>query len=524
MLFQQTEEDEEEVEQMEEEQQITYILPDTFVEPSNTSRNKNTIEEQECLDKDGRLYTRKVVKIDKFWTQENTLEPPLCEKYIMEDGVVKKITDEEAQEIDDPSKLMDVFQCKGCCSQFPTSDNYYKHKCTEEKAQTKFRCTHCSAIFLNYKSLHVHMKCHVNKDPTGEVRKTVTVGPFVCDVCNTLFPSFKSLRLHKRMHEPIKSKEPEAPVNYSISGELVNDTKENIRAMFLCNICDKTYDKEYEEIHMKSHTNDNNFDCEVCNRKFYTQENLEMHMKAHNNVRKISCSYCKKTFISNESLNEHVKSQCQKRSYECQYCGRRFARPHEKVKHERIHTGEKPHVCQVCGKSFRVSYCLTLHLRTHSGTRPYQCQFCEKRFKSHSVYNHHLLTHSDVRAYKCPYCPKAFKTTVQLAGHKNSHIKPFACTECNRPFASLYAVRAHMETHKRENNLKYDCYLCGASYARSFALRDHMRAQHNNTEEKPPEALGISENDDEMLIALETVVSTEQIKMAMNEDVKQEAL
>lgn len=117
-------------------------------------------------------------------------------------------------------------------------------------------------------------------------------------------------------------------------------------------------------------------------------------------------------------------------------------------------------------------------MRTHSGTRPYQCAECGKRFKAHSVYNHHLLTHSNIRNYKCPYCPKTFKTGVQLAGHKNSHIKPFTCTECNRPFASLYAVRAHMESHFRENNLKYNCSECGASYARAFALRDHIKAHH----------------------------------------------
>ena len=306
---------------------------------------------------------------------------------------------------------------------------------------------------------------------------------YTCEVCSTEFPTYKSLRLHLRMHDPVKVKDIEPPVTYGIMGDKVEiKTEDDTIEMFQCPICNKEYHKQYENVHMKSHSDEPKYDCQICNRKFYTEQNLEMHVKVHSNGKKYKCSYCKKGFLNFESLKEHVKSTCQSRPYECQYCGRRFMRPHEKVKHERIHTGEKPHVCGICGKAFRVSYCLTLHMRTHSGTRPYKCNHCGKRFKAHSVYNHHLLTHSTIRNYKCPYCPKAFKTGVQLAGHKNSHLKPFTCTECNRPFASLYAVRAHMDTHKRENNLKYSCWMCGASYARAFALRDHVKEQHTEVE------------------------------------------
>lgn len=145
------------------------------------------------------------------------------------------------------------------------------------------------------------------------------------------------------MHDPIKERDIEPPVNYNIMGEGDdNSTETKDREMFLCEICNVTYDKQYEEVHMRSHCEEEKFDCGICNRKFFNQVNLEMHLKVHNNGKKFSCTQCKKTFLTNEALQEHVNSKCadSKKLYECQYCGRRFVRPHEKVKHERIHTGK----------------------------------------------------------------------------------------------------------------------------------------------------------------------------------------
>lgn len=392
-------------------------------------------------------------------------------------------------------------------TKFSNVDFYYKHRCSGKVKEHK--CNKCDKVFTSARALKTHLREHSKVeevDADGETKES-----YMCEECNTEFPSYKSLRLHKRMHEPIKSREVEAPVSYGINGT-VTEEQDGPREMFICQLCNKTYDKRYEEAHMDFHKTDN-YDCDICNRKFYTKSNLDMHMRVHSNGKKFTCSYCKKGFLTYESLQEHVNNQCQRRKYECQYCGRRFSRPHEKVKHERIHTGEKPHVCGICGKAFRVSYCLTLHMRTHSGTRPYQCPYCSKRFKAHSVFNHHLLTHSDVRAYKCPYCPKAFKTGVQLAGHKNSHIKPFTCTQCNRPFASLYAVRAHMETHNRENNLKFNCWTCGASYARAFALRDHIKEHHGEEASVEEATSAIVEEDDAdsqtVLVTLEETAGDE---------------
>lgn len=460
--------------------------------------NLNTLQVENCVDKSGCAYTRKVVQIDKFWLENKPA--PLTISYALQDGKARKVGTEDADKLEN-TETLNIYQCPSCQVHFIKLEQYYKHNCDKQNSNA-YKCSQCDTCFSTARALSGHMRMHKSTklDPTDKS------GPYVCDVCNTEFKTFKSLRLHNRMHDPIKSREVDPPVNYSLSGIVQEPSA--VRIMFMCNICNKSYDKQYETVHMQAHLENEKYDCEICNRKFNSQSSLDMHMRVHINGKKFSCSYCKKNFISFDSLEEHVKKHCNCRPYECQYCGRRFIRPHEKVKHERIHTGEKPHVCQICGKSFRVSYCLTLHMRTHSGNRPYQCPHCGKRFKAHSVYNHHLLTHSNARNYKCPYCPKAFKTGVQLAGHKNSHTKPFTCTECNRPFASLYAVRIHMDSHKRENNLKYHCAICGASYARAFALRDHIKEQHGMQADKVDENLQL---ESEYLITDEGLTASNSI-------------
>lgn len=479
----------------------------------------NTLKQEDCLDKDGRLYTRKVVQIEKFWDDEiNTKEPTIIKYLIGEEGTLMKLKNQE--DVTDDSQVVEMYQCNNCSVQYSKREQFDVHVCDPEVG-SEYKCCTCAATFTNSQSLSAHMKQHRLKKPEDPS------GPFICNVCDTVFPTNKSLRLHRRMHDPIKTKEIEPPVDYGIMGDDNSSTKP--RETFQCKICGKKYDKSYEQMHMAYHSGVNHYDCCICNRKFYTHSNLEMHMRVHSNEKGHICQHCKKSFPNEEGLEQHLKQHCSTRPYQCSYCSRRFARPHEKVKHERIHTGEKPHECEICGKTFRVSYCLTLHMRTHSGFRPYVCQQCGKRFKAHSVYNHHLLTHSDVRAYKCPYCPKAFKTGVQLAGHKNSHTKPFSCTQCNRPFASLYAVRAHMETHKRENNLKYNCYLCGASYARAFALRDHIKEQHVDNPQNGNVSLDIIEegmeattsilpdSDDIALVTLDEIAHVSEMEDENND-------
>ncbi|XP_053685907.1 zinc finger protein 595-like [Sabethes cyaneus] len=296
-----------------------------------------------------------------------------------------------------------------------------------------------------------------------------------CDSCGMAFHSIEEhIRQYHRDEEVMIELEEQLPNDQDDFGiaELTDEDSSEESSGFKCRVCKtELLSARSLKLHLKMHDRrkspaarvklDNH--CNLCNRSFSNREHLQLHILGHG-----------EGFVQLTGINSSAGS-----GYPCNYCGKRFKRPHEKVKHERIHTGERPYCCDICGKRFRISNCLTIHLRTHEDSRPFVCSYCKKRFKVQSAYNHHLKTHSSERNYRCSLCPKAFKTAVQLNGHKKVHTKPFSCSECSRPFGTLYAVRKHMQEHQQANNkLTYGCDTCGAHYGRISALRDHRKEQH----------------------------------------------
>lgn len=399
----------------------------------------------------------------------------------------------------------------------------HKVKIHAEKAEKKIYvkknldvpviCEFCDTPFWTLRSLKMHKRMHLppSNDSPRPVRGIDSVN-YICTICNTLCKTKRTLIQHQKIHEKNLT-EIEKPELLDESGiSLLSssvavckicadsfDTDEKLMdhwnechadmteaemsdpTKFVCQVCGEKIYRQFQDVHMQQHCSTKKHNCEVCNRSFNTIKLLDLHKRIHIDDKPITCTVCKEPFIDVETLREHMQNHSNERPYVCNYCGKRFTRPHEKVKHERIHTGEKPHGCSVCGMRFRVNYCLTLHMRTHTGVRPYQCDHCGKRFRAHNGYSQHIKIHSDERAFKCPFCPKTFKTVVQLAGHKNSHTKPYSCAVCNRPFASLYSMRIHMDSHggHGKDSLKFSCEICGASYARCFALKDHMKSVHD---------------------------------------------
>ncbi|KAM8713300.1 hypothetical protein ACLKA7_013591 [Drosophila subpalustris] len=407
---------------------------------------------------------------------------------------------EVEEEAENEINKSERYFCFDCHSIFETRQSAEEHSCPQgepnpKKKSPKFATTQTPA----------RRKLPTNS-ATGNNTSTI------CSICKTKFSSAKSLKFHMRIHNKRSSK--------SIQDALPVGAHQQYSELdqFYCEICNKSFEQNLLTVHKQMHQSRNQFSCGICNRKFDNVTNYEMHLKIHDRQQVNNSNNSK----SNDSAKKTSPNGKDKPGFACQYCERVFQRPYEKVKHERIHTGEKPYSCEVCGKTFRVSYSLTLHLRTHTNIRPYVCTTCNKRFKSHTVYSHHLRIHSTERQYVCDSCPKSFRTSVQLYAHKNTHTKPYQCAVCNRPFASMYAVKTHMATHRtgdaksisnaaiksQQLSNKYWCVTCGAEYARPFALRLHMKSAHGHPDDADTRLAKVAapDNDEAIVPDTETAV------------------
>lgn len=116
-----------------------------------------------------------------------------------------------------------------------------------------------------------------------------------------------------------------------------------------------------------SSSDEDDYECKICNQKFIDEFELEQHCKSRRIGDRIyKCCKCEKVFRDNTQLNVH----------------------------SRKHTGEQPYGCKVCGKRFSVNGNLSKHMRIHTGERKYECDTCERKFTQFAHLEDHMKVHS----------------------------------------------------------------------------------------------------------------------------------
>ena len=139
--------------------------------------------------------------------------------------------------------------------------------------------------------------------------------------------------------------------------------------------------------------------CGKCNKVFNTPASLSLHMYDHEELRYV-CKRCGKGFHFKGQLNQHKVDHRSTRTFQCMHSG--------------------------CGHWFKRKGDLVLYLETHKN-KEWKCTecnhttTCEKYLKDH-VKSQHETDKADYK-YKCAVCNKRFLYRMQLARHKDTHLK-----------------------------------------------------------------------------------------------------
>ena len=77
-------------------------------------------------------------------------------------------------------------------------------------------------------------------------------------------------------------------------------------------------------------------------------------------------------------MSDHRSRQTEDNEYVCDHCKKRFLSKSNLIGHMNIHTDN--YRCTECGKCCESGSQLAVHRRSHSGEKLFECTVCSKRF------------------------------------------------------------------------------------------------------------------------------------------------
>jgi len=236
-----------------------------------------------------------------------------------------------------------------------------------------------------------------------------------------------------------------------------------INHVFECYFCAKLFKTKLgHEIHMRTHTREIPWECNICHHKSYTSHSeYKNHMKKHTN-----------------------KIRFRKNNYKCNLCNHncRFLSMLRRHKYEEHSCTNVPmFFCNFCGKHYFTSNELNIHLISHTNERNFTCYFClTKTWKSQNPLTIHLLVHHlNEKPHKCSKCHFRSHTTLSLQVHDRrihkSQDTMRKCEHCGKSVTKRKFVQHKRHVHKIGLNSNICCYFCKEIFGIKTDLEGHMR-------------------------------------------------
>lgn len=119
------------------------------------------------------------------------------------------------------------------------------------------------------------------------------------------------------------------------------------------------------DIHLRFHSGEKLYQCEICKRSLVTKESLQVHCRTHTGEKPYSCYICNKAFTHMGTLRDHHRNfhDSTPRPHIYEICNADFAiMAHLKLHFRHVHSGDKPHVCEFCNMTFAEENSLARHI------------------------------------------------------------------------------------------------------------------------------------------------------------------
>ncbi|RXM31883.1 Zinc finger protein Xfin [Acipenser ruthenus] len=404
-----------------------------------------------------------------------------------------------------------------------TSHNTREHLSKCRTADGRYKCSHCSKVFVKTYDLYSHERKH-----TGTT-------PFRCQDCGRYFSQGPNLKRHietaraggwrtgcvprngvKKPDEALVKKRRPGPRSFQESQRRRRLLAETAAKGDLSEKYSRCYVRLVDFRKRKDRSNPQQqgscplagkgpYECTECGLVFRMRNSLLAHSLVHGDKPPFRCFACVKTFETSSNRARHVAMNC--RAGEGKQ-GQLLA----KIKQVREANAELgPYRCPRCPMVFKYSFNRVRHMRhqcpyslankaelvvpnPNGAGDLYKCALCPQLFTHPSNRNRHMrLSCKNARRKRDRLKSGAQKSAaaavvVAAAAERMRRTKPqdssafrtsgdpaqpYACEFCGKKFRTGQECRVHRRIHTGER--PYRCSFCGLRFIQSGHLRGHLR-------------------------------------------------